>query len=528
MLALCTRGSRPIPPPHSVVGPMIFSTSSGSDNGSECAGGSDPGAKAFSTSSGSDHGSECAGGSDPGAQATSHSETPCKKRRKAYVWKDENKKQFVTDILYKQGHSQSFRALADRYRIDRSQQLPMLVIAVAQCIMDETMSAWITFLNFLARLQKDGKIKCMRFTWFVMADETPTRNKVNEIDKEGHVQENEQIAKVMASQTKFSLIFQTVDTNSNGASKPNAYCIVHGALPTKLQGMENQTAGVVLTTLRRQAAPPSREVLQRIFKELHRFDNTDLHPSMLSAFRQEARDAPSWRHGHIRCSAHRIRSAELYALAVDLACDSFFLNLTLSLRSSGTMTTFRRRARMWANRVPIRIYHGEPPEDVVRWRERVMGRFRSRVESGDGSMHEVQLLHAWDVYFTGDGRRVDEVQHYHTNGCARDDNICIDRCRRDGFNIVLKKQPKRYSRRTWHGHIKSVDHIIYWESLHGMLSQNYGDVHAQAAARAANVRSQRAAVEAVAAAAKAAAKAGAPNTANTGNASNQAVVFLSP
>jgi hypothetical protein len=191
------------------------------------------------------------------------------------VWQDENKKQLVTDLLYKHGHSQSLRALANRYDIDRSQQLPLLIMVLAQCIIDVTMSRWRAFVNFLAQLQRAGKIKRLRFTWFVMADETPTRNKVHEIDEGGEVEQNEQIAKIMASQTKFALIFQVLDATSNGGSKPSArngaYCIVHGALPTILQGMENQTAGVVLTTLRRQAAPPDKEILESVFAERNRF-----------------------------------------------------------------------------------------------------------------------------------------------------------------------------------------------------------------------------------------------------------------
>ena len=446
------------------------------------------------------------GGSNP----TGHASTPpvvqspaaTRPEPKICVWKDERKKKFVTDLLYKEGHSQSSRALADRYGIDRSQQLPLLIIAVAQCIIDVKMSAWREFLLFLIELKREGKIECLRFTWFVMSDETPTRNKVHDIGEEGEVEQNVQIAKVMASQTKFSLIFRVLGNNSDGVSEPVApYCIAHGELPTMLQGMENQTAGVVLRTLKVQTAPPEMGLLATLFIELHRFDNTDLHASMLAALRQEAIDAPSWHHGHIRCSVHRIRSAELYALGADSPCDSFFLNLTLSLRSSGVMTVFKRRVRAWLRRIPIRVYQGEPPEDTVRWRERVIGGFRRRVECGNASMHEVSLLHAWDVYFTGDGRRMDEIQHYHTNYCTKDDELCFARCRRDGFAIVLRKQPKKYSRRTWHGHMVSVDQIIFWESLHGMLSQNYGDVVTQAAARAAHARAARAAAAAAAAAA---------------------------
>ena len=113
---------------------------------------------------------------------------------------------------------------------------------------------------------------------------------------------------------------------------------LYGEFPTQLLPMENQTAGVVLATLRQQTAVPLRAEVEKIFPERHRIDTTDLHGSNMAALREEALSRHAWAHAHVRCGVHRIRTAELSALKLDAATDSFCLNVPISLRAPGVMS----------------------------------------------------------------------------------------------------------------------------------------------------------------------------------------------
>ena len=261
---------------------------------------------------------------------------------------------------------------------------------------------------------------------------------------------------------------------------------LYGEFPTQLLPMENQTAGVVLATMRQQTAVPLRAEVEEIFPERHRIDTTDLHGSNMAALREEALSRRAWAHAHARCGLHRIRTAELSALKLDAATDSFCLNVTISLRAPGVMSEFRRQARAWVQS-RLRVLPGEPPVEVHEWRQAVMGRFVERVENGGATNMEAVRSHVWQTFFTGGGRRRDRVEHYHNASCAGIDDVCKARCL-EGLDDLLQQTPATFSRRSWHGHHTSVDHIICLEAIHGLLSECYGSVVQRAEARAANCR----------------------------------------
>ena len=89
----------------------------------------------------------------------------------------------------------------------------------------------------LRRRQELGTLKCLRFTWFSMFDETPTRNRVHTV-RRGLKEEDRQIAKVMAARVCFSCVVSEVvnDAEDRGgapepAARAGAPCGAHRDVP---------------------------------------------------------------------------------------------------------------------------------------------------------------------------------------------------------------------------------------------------------------------------------------------------------
>ena len=115
---------------------------------------------------------------------------------------------------------------------------------------------------------------------------------------------------------------------------------------------------------------------------------------------------------------------------------------------------------------------GERPEHVLAWREEVMGRFRRRVKAAPHNTNaaEVRRLHAWDACCTGDGRG-DAPEHYHGPWCSGNDVQCKANCIEAALQMIMPL-PEMYSRRSFHGHLRCVDHIIALEAV-GMLRETF-------------------------------------------------------
>jgi hypothetical protein len=152
------------------------------------------------------------------------------------------------------------------------------------------------------------------------------------------------------------------------------------------------------------------------------------------------------------------------------------------------MADLRRKAKTW---IPgrVRIVRGHVPKDVSDWRDSVSLCLRRRVDKGLDTKFEAILIHVWDTAFTGDGRKQDCIEHYHTSNCSGDDAECIDRCA-DAVDDVLSKIPKLFSRRSWHGHIQTTNHIIILEAIGGLLAQSYGVVASRAEKKAVARRNE--------------------------------------
>jgi len=102
--------------------------------------------------------------------------------------------------------------------------------------------------------------------------------------------------------------------------------------------MQAQTGPIVTQTLLQEASIWEYALVRGIFRDVHRFDCTDLHPSMLQAVRALACKHADSQSAHVRCSVHRLRTSELHALKIDFEVDSFFMEVTLLLRASGVLS----------------------------------------------------------------------------------------------------------------------------------------------------------------------------------------------
>ena len=72
----------------------------------------------------------------------------------------------------------------------------------------------------------------------------------------------------------------------------------------------------------------------------------------------------------------------------------------------------------------MKIKQGEPPPEVLAWREEVLGHFCRRVDAGEGVKGaEIKRLHVWRYCFTGDGRK-DAPEHYYVPGCLEKMMTC--------------------------------------------------------------------------------------------------------
>ena len=121
---------------------------------------------------------------------------------------------------------------------------------------------------------------------------------------------------------------------------------------------------------------------------------------------------------------------------------------------------------------------GERPEPVLAWRKEVMGRFRRRVKLAlNTNAAEVRRLHAWDACFTGDGRG-DAPEHYHGPWCSGNDVVCKANCIEAALQMIMPL-PEMYSRRSFHGILRCVDHIIALAAV-GMLRKTFSAAKTQA------------------------------------------------
>ena len=385
----------------------------------------------------------------------------------------------------------------------------------AACLMmDAERAAFAHLLAEIARLHSEGVLQPTLFIWGRMYDETPVRHWTHVL-KDGQMQGQTSIAKVMAALLTFSMVVEVsptraLDTGSvpcgmigapdgdppppccfagapeaahpQGRQDRSRFVIIRGSLGARLASMGQQTAGIVRESIRQimSLQPDEKSTADAVFTRKCILRETDLHKSGLAAERALAKDDPSWASIMFRCGMHRARTAELLTSSLDSKTESFFLNCTLVLRQQpDAMRSFRERVDAWVTKA-LKVYHGAPPPAVREWRQTM----RPLLFSGNTThVSEAARQHCWDHVLNGDGRVRDEVQHF-CEGPA-----CCPKGRQDtltkvlgpyGVGALLSPMPKTFPRRSWHGQCEVVSHVLLIECTHGMLSQSFKTVEAAA------------------------------------------------
>ena len=387
----------------------------------------------------------------------------------------------------------------------------------AACItMDAERIAFKQLLAEVKRLDAEGFLQPTLFVWGRMYDETPARHWTHVL-KEGQMQGQTSIAKVMAALLTFSMVLEirprhALDlgpaqgcsiqaaigdpppccvTGGPEAMPPDGrqdrtFVIIRGSLGTRLAAMGQQTGNVVRECIHQimSLQPDEKCTVDAVFHRKCILRETDLHRSGLAAERAEARADPTWASTMFRCGMHRSRTAELFTLGLDSKTESFFLNCTLVLRQQpDAMRSLRERIDSWATKA-LRVYLGKPPPEVQEWRRAMRVILFNEHTS---SISEAARQHCWDHVLNGDGRVQAEVQHY-CEGVACCPNGVQDTLKKVlgpcGVGALLSPMPKLFPRRSWHGQCEVVSHVLQLECTHGMLSQNFKNLEAAARQRA--------------------------------------------
>ena len=101
---------------------------------------------------------------------------------------------------------------------------------------------------------------------------------------------------------------------------------------------------------------------------------------------------------------------------MDAPAESALFNMGLVMRQvPGARKNFRARVLEWASQVVV--YHGQPPEDVVAWRAWARPLLFPEAVDIPADQTAAALADEWRRFcfehvLNGDGRRVDEVQHW--------------------------------------------------------------------------------------------------------------------
>ena len=274
------------------------------------------------------------------------------------------------------------------------------------------------------------------------------------------------------------------------------FCTIVGDISTRLQNMNDLLATTTLNAIRDTMLPPlSRAAaaqVQREFPTVLIIRCTDSHRSNIAAEREETRSG-SWigtpaspsPSVFFRCGLHRGRSAEKGCQDLDGETESFLVNVGLSLRVPGAAAKIRERAVAWA-RARVRVLHGKPSPEVVRWRSNFVDLVFPEPAENMG-MASLSRRFALETVFNGD-LLSEEVQHYCGPTCCPgglpDTYAKLDWALRVFFDPL----PNIFPRLSWQGQAAACSHVLLLMGVHGLLLQSWGSVQDTARMRKQKVQ----------------------------------------
>ncbi len=288
------------------------------------------------------------------------------------VWPDQVKAKAAWDLLFLPMNT-STRAACRQWGVDRKWCQRLLIVAASKAFENE-MAAFERLLQSVAAAKAAGSAEPLAFIFLRAYDETPRRMRTQTLASSGEFETSTDTAKVMAGRLDFALVLRipsrslkregeisllaTVKPEQEDAAlatKHTGIHIIHGALPTRLVAMANQTANVVVECLQKAFAIPKacEKILAATQPSIIVLRNTDSHRSypcaeraLANSFRRRLREfcqlqgaqapatssslGPQQASSGFRCSMHRVQTAEKVMLELDSAVEAFLMNFTLS------------------------------------------------------------------------------------------------------------------------------------------------------------------------------------------------------
>ncbi len=453
------------------------------------------------------------------------------------VWPDQAKAKAAWDLV-STPMSTSIRAACRQWRVDRKWCQRLLIVAASKAHENE-MAAFERLLQSVAAAKTAGSAEPLGFILLRAYDETPRRLRTQSLTPPGEVETATDTAKMMAGKLDFALVLRTPSRplKREGESSPLATAtheqqgsppahthtsthIIHGALPTRLVAMADQTANVVVECLQKAFALPAacEKVLAATQPTVIVLRNTDLHRSypcaeraLAKSFQQRLREfcqlqgdeapgtsctlGPQHASSGFRCSMHRVQTAEKAMLALDSAAEAFLMNFTLSLRQTDSLRKFRRSVARWCvdPRVLV-VKRGNPPAEVTQWRNRL----GALLFSGPQDTAKIRRKLCWDLLVNGDARRRGTIEHWCAGetccpgGRAELESRMLGPC---GVMSLLAPPPPLWPRKSWAGQAEVASHCLLLELCGGLISRNFKVLADAADERSASIASRLADLE---------------------------------
>ena len=260
------------------------------------------------------------------------------------------------------------------------------------------------------------------------------------------------------------------------------YISLRGSLPPGLMAVDRQTKEMLAALLPafRSLAPSATALVERCFPHRYVLSTADSFSSNVGAEHVDEVVHEGWKHTYIRCEMHRVDTAESRTTSLIPRAVSGLVNLGcfFDKHKGDVLGAFQS----WLESVPLRVYQGRPPADVLEKRKFLLqtyapssdaGGAEPSSDAGDANAKKVRARTfrrlAWETLFNGDLSQRGHVEHYEIGCCPREDT----RQKMMSYGVAwLTEQIDRlrWERGDWTKHEDAAEVAGALDATHGMLS----------------------------------------------------------
>ena len=268
------------------------------------------------------------------------------------------------------------------------------------------------------------------------------------------------------------------------------YVSLRGSLPPGLTALDRQTKEMLAALLPtfRSLAPSVTALVERCFPHRYVLSTADSFSSNACAEHVDEVVHEGWKHAYMRCEMHRVDTAESRTTSLIPRAVSGLVNLgcLFSKHKCDVLCAFRG----WLESVPLRMYQGRPPADVVEKRKRLIeiyapssdaglmetyapnaGGAEPSSDAGDVKRVRARAFRrlAWETLFNGDLSQRGHVEHYECGCCPRGDTR--QKMMSHGVAWLTEQFDRlRWERGDWCKHEDAAEVAGALDATHGMLS----------------------------------------------------------